>query len=228
MNKGISLWRRAAAGLVVFLCIAVLTTGIALLVAFGAGHGGSDSLILTEAHGAVSFGQIRLNGELPADGSAGGADFVFDSLEGDNSGRVRWDGVNGERLSVTVSGVLYGADRLAELSFTLELSENILAAAERGYVDISDYYSGNVQNRIVLPWSADGLYFDENGNCCLNFEFVVSLGWGDKFSNLNPSVYYDTIGADVPMSQVLEVLSDLRGVLDGSQGYVVHLRATAR
>lgn len=221
--------------------IAAVTTGATLCFVAADSSKSSDGGVAVEY---VAGGSLRIDG-LALDGTAvssltDGADFVFDSAAGDCEGRVRWDGVSGEKLEVVVSGTIVNAGELKSLSYTLTLPVGVTEAAKLGYVDISPYYDAltDSQKEIEIAFAPSEIYSGEDGAERLDFTFTVSLGWGEYFRGVNPSIYYDTVyyedgaaeedvGAYVPDGEMLETLDELRDILSDDGGYRIVITAEA-
>ncbi len=207
--------RRLFYGVLVFAAAALVITGVAIWLLFstlGASSGGGVT-VAEVAMSPLSFSSLMVDGEEVKSGETlQGAGFVFDSLEGDDSGRVSWNGVTSEKLSLTVSGILMGAQHLSRFTYVLTLPQGVIDAAEKGYLDISDFYDAEegTFKEIALSLSDDGTLVTDGAETAFRFEFEIALRWGPRFGNMNPSVYFDTEGLGEPLEEVMGVLQDLR------------------
>lgn len=189
--------KRIFKGLAVFIPLVLIITGMAVWLLFSALNadlgGGID--VAKVAVSPMDFLDLKLNHTQVEEGKPTGANFVFDSAYGDDSGRVRWDSENSESLTVTVSGMLKNAQYLSSFVYTLELPEGVVEAARKGYVDIGKYYDAEkgISKQIAVPYTSENIRVAEDGvTSVLTFEFDVTLGWGEFFNFVNPSLYYDT------------------------------------
>lgn len=204
--------KRIFSGVAVFTAIALVTTGVTVYLSARnlTAEAGGDVHVAKVETSPLRFANLCLNGEnVDESGVAEGAGFVFDSAYGDDTGRVRWDGVSYENLSVAVSGQVLNARYLRSLTYLLVLSEGVIAAAEEGYLDLSVYYDfeRGAPNEIEVPLRAEDFVTGTDGKDVLNFSFRITLGWGEKFHATNPSVFYDGEGAEIPQEEVTAELN---------------------
>ncbi len=226
--------KRLFVGLAVFLITALITTGLAVwLLLSGSGtNGGGNIQVGQVANSPMEFKNLKLNNEAIQDGVTSNVNFVFDSADGDDTGRVTWNGQTKENLTVKVQGMLLNAQFLKDMVFTLQLPTGVIEAGKKGYIDISEYYDYETQMAKEIPVSytaadivtaSDGLY------SVLNFSFEVKLKWGEAFDGINPSLYYDTVyknedgsidktkGLYVPEIEVVSTLQDLYDCIKGGE-----------
>ena len=213
--------RRLFYGVLMFAAAALATTGVAIWLLFSTlGVTANGGMTVAEvAMSPLSFTSLTVDGEEVVSGETlQGVGFVFDSLAGDDSGRVSWNGVSSEKLSLQISGVLMGAQHLSSFSYILTLPQGILDAAEKGYVDISRFYdaqSGQFKE-VPISLSDDGVLVSDGADSAFRFDFSIALQWGTRFQNMNPSIYFDTVGLGEPLEEVKSTLQDLQTtVLEG-------------
>lgn len=226
--------------LAALMCTGAVTTGtvMCIVVADSASDSYGNIAIEYVAGGSLRIENLKLNG---GDASEG-ADIVFDSLAGDEDGRIRWDGTGGENLTAEVSGRLINAAKLSELSFFVVLPQGVIEAARAGYVDVSAYYDFEcgVPRETDIDYAPSDIVTGSDGVSWLDFSFEISLGWGERFRGDNPSVYYDKVyfgedgavdrdaGAYVTDAEMMETLNELNCLLsEGEQNYRIVIRAAA-
>lgn len=207
------------AGAAIFLAAVLIVTGVAIWLLFSALSTSTDGDITVGevATSPLSFSALMIDGEELENGVAKGAGFVFDTQYGDDYGRVTWNGKDSEKLSITVSGVVTNAQHLARFSYVLTMPQGVKAAAEKGYIDISDFYDAETGKEKVVDVSIsqDGVMVSDNNVTAWRFNFQITLKWGSFFNYTNPSVYYDDEGIDVPLETVMSTLQDLRTTVMG-------------
>lgn len=213
--------RRALfAGVVIFLVTVLLITGVAIWLLFSSRSASTEGGITVGevSSSPLAFSSLMIDGEEVEDGEATGIGFIFDSLQGDDFGRVTWNGTDSEKLSITVSGVVVNAQHLAKFSYVLSMPQCIKDAAAKGYIDISDFYDEQTGNdkEIALSLSDVGEMVPNGSDTEWVFSFQISLKWGAAFNNLNPSVFYDQDGIDIPLETVTATLNDLHNTVMGT------------
>lgn len=207
------------AGVAIFLSLVLIVTGVAIWLLFSALSTSVDGGITVGevATSPLSFSALMIDGEEVVDGEAKGTGFVFDTQYGDDYGRVTWNGKDSEKLSITVSGVVLNAQHLARFSYVLEMPQGVKAAAAKGYIDISDFYDVETgkEKAIDVSLSQDGVMVSDNSITAWRFNFKITLKWGSAFNYINPSIYYDDEGIDIPLETVTATLQDLRQTVMG-------------
>lgn len=206
------------AGAAIFLAAVLIITGVAIWLLFGA--------FSTSAEGGVSVGEVAtsplsftalfIDDEEVVDGEAKGAGFIFDAQSSDDYGRVKWEGKDSEKLTITVSGVVMNSQHLAKFSYILEMPQGVKDAAAKGYIDISEFYDAETgkEKEVVVPDSA-GTRVSDGVNEAWRFSFQITLKWGELFNYTNPGIYYDEKGIDIPIETVVSTLKDLRDTVMG-------------
>jgi len=153
--------------------------------------------------------------------------FHFEPLASDNQGRVRYDGENAESLSLTVEGELTHAQNLGDMTAIITVeAEGFASAISKNYVVAPEAYKTNA----VTLWDDgadvsekfDGTLSGETDKT-LSFTYVVDFAWGSFFGGVNPGIYFDGAGAEVPQGSagdaadagtVAGYLEDLHTLLD--------------
>lgn len=183
-------------GVILFVSIALISTGFAAWI-----MSTNDS---KEAPGNVTVGQVtdsQLKIEnLTIDKNV----FAFEPLNDDLAGRVRYDGTNGESLTIKVTGTVQPTQYLGELKISLEVPEGVKKAAEQKY--------------IVLPEAATTGYIVKDVDKTTNtyrISYDITFTWGEKFGGQNPGIYYDedAEGLNVSDADVKTELENLRAVI---------------
>lgn len=207
------------AGVAIFLVTVLIITGVGIWLLFSSRsdsvEGGITVGEVTES--PLAFSSLMIDGEEVEGGKATGIGFIFDSLYEDVDGRVTWNGIDSEKLSITVSGIITNARHLAKFSYVLAMPQGVKDAATKGYIDISEFYDEEtgMDKEVELSLSDVGeMVSGENGTAWV-FSFQISLKWGAMFNNLNPSVYYDQAGIDIPLETVTATLNDLHSTVMG-------------
>lgn len=146
--------------------------------------------------------------------------FSFEPTKGDNTGRVRCDGVNWENLSLKVTGKYSPADYVNSFSIALRMgtvdeakneftadtaAEGRLAAAQTAnYITLPACWAGGTTDGkgVTVNTSSTGIVgetngmaitvVEEGGKKVATFTYTISFAWGSHFNNMNPSEYYDT------------------------------------
>lgn len=208
--------KRLFVAVMVFVAIALIVSGIAIWLLFTALNGGfgADINVGAVAASPMAFESLFIDGEeADSDGTSRVRNgFIMDCVEGDEDGRVTWNGTDYEKMTVNIQGVISNAQHLASFSYVLKLPEGVISAAEKGYLDVSDYYDFETEEfrTIELDLAKDGDMITLNGKTVWRFNFDIKLKWGEKFAGINPSIYYDTIDLTTPTEEVAKILNDLR------------------
>ena len=213
--------KRLFAGVLIFVSVALITSGIAIWLLFSLlGASTEGGITVAEvAMSPLSFTSLSIDGLEPDEEGRVDASFVFDSLYGDESGRVSWNGETSEKLSITVSGILMGAQHLEKFSYILTLPQGVLDAAEKGYIDISEFYENGEFKEVVVPVAENGVMVSDGTNTAWRFSFRITIKWGDRFKGINPSSYFDMPGYGLheSLETVVEVLQDLRSTVTNNE-----------
>ena len=136
--------------------------------------------------------------------------FIFEPVEGDESGRLRSDGKISENLTVTLSGRLDHSQYLDKITLFLQLPDGVKQAVEEGFLraPACAYEETTVATRSDFTATASGL---------ITFSFDVSFAWGEKFGYMNPSIYFDSdVGNELYSDdEVVELLQRFRMLVYG-------------
>lgn len=188
-------------GGIIFASCALFATGFAAFVVSSSASYGIG--------GKVNVGTISDKSITFTDVALSAPNFSFDAKEGDNTGRVRWDGTNYEKLETTVTGKFSPSDYVNE--FTVELrmrtfedgkkdvaldtdaEKRIDAAVAAGYIVAPACY----KNPTPLSFSGEGAQITEtvvDGVSVASFTYKIAFQWGEHFNHMNPSEFYDQTG----------------------------------
>ncbi len=196
-------------GSIAFSLIALTATGLAAFVLSAS----SESTPQGGLHvGIVDTKAIKINvDDAGGDGAMPKDDkyiIDFDPKKDDNSGRIRWDNQNYERLSNTVTGNIDPASVLSTSKVTAKLTmgsydsstatwtdnEAMMtnfknaASGEKQYIVLPDCFD----NEVELTTNNDNYkltYRSEKDIC--DFSITFSFNWGSFFNGMNPGNYYD-------------------------------------
>ena len=190
-------------GGIIFASCALFATGFAaFVVSSSASHGiGGKVNVGTISDKSITFTDVKLSE----------TNFSFDAKEGDNTGRVRWDGTNSENLETTVTGKFSPSDYVNEFTVELRLGtwsgsskdvavdtdaeKRIDEAVKAGYIVTPACY----QHPVKLSFSSgEGAQITEtvgeDGVKVASFTYEIAFQWGEHFKGMNPSEFYDQTG----------------------------------
>ncbi|MCH5163794.1 MAG: hypothetical protein J1F36_02125 [Clostridiales bacterium] len=214
--------KRLFAGVVMFAAVALVVTGISVWLLFSSLSMGADGQLKVSeiAISPMSFSVLNVDGTDVRDENAVISGFIFDTQYGDDTGRVTWDGGSYEKMKINISGVLMNAQHLGKFSYVLELPQGVIDAANKGYLDISEFYDFETgkAKEVVVSVAENGSMVADGTTTAWRFNFDIAIKWGELFNHLNPSVYYDTDGIDIPDEEVLRVIDDLKETVMGGGG----------
>ncbi len=213
--------RRVVMGLALFMSIALISTGFAAWVI--------SSQSKDNGSGNVTVGTISDKSiEITINNKNDLGTFKFEPDKNDTTGRVRYEGngsENYESLTVTISGSVTNPNYLGSLTIKLvELnpetneeialdSSNLKAASDKNYIGLPDCFYEEVELKGTDAYTSS----DESKG---TFEYDITFTWGSEFGLVNPSIYYDEEGSDVPDSNMLQTLVDLRNTIYGTSDVV--------
>jgi hypothetical protein len=161
--------------------------------------------------------------------------FVFEAAKDDDTGRIRSDGTNFENLAVTLSGRLEHSQYLDYIGITLQLPDGIKQAIEDGFI-CAPVCVRNDGTRNGTEIGTVGIYYDETEETwkevgelkvaeradytatatgVISFSFTLYFEWGDQFGKMNPSIYFDTLGADESDDEMQGKLQAFRKMVYG-------------
>lgn len=185
-------------GGIIFASCALFATGFAAFVVSSSAFYGIN--------GKVNVGTISDKSITFTDVALSDPNFSFDAKEGDNTGRVRWDGTNSENLETTVTGKFSPSDYVNEFTVELRLGTwsdsnkdvavdaaaeaGIDAAIEAKYIVAPDCY----KKPFKLSFSGEGAQITEAEEKVASFTYKIAFQWGEHFNHMNPSEFYDQTG----------------------------------
>lgn len=202
-------------GLVIFMSIALISTGFAAWVLSQdskAEDGGNINV------GAVSEGNLKVTLD-----EIQNPNFIFEPTEDDTAGRVRNDGTNFENLKVTITGTIDNADFLGDLEVKLDVPQAVLDAAEAGYIILPECATTVVNlNEVEGAVSLEG--------DAASFSYTIEFKWGATFGNMNPGLYYDIheAGMAVSYDDLKSTLETFYGAMGASNPYTVTVTAKVK
>lgn len=168
-------------GIVMFLAIALISTGFAAFIMSNDATANEDGSINvgTITDGSIAFGEITFEG-------ANDDAFHFEPDGEDNDGHVVYKDGNSENLTVTIKGSVSPAQYLKTDGITIKMTsipESVVAAATAGYIVLPECYTAEQK-----------VAYDIEGDVA-NFTYDISFKWGEKFNGTNPSVFLDLANA---------------------------------
>ncbi len=212
-------------GVAVFTALALTATGFATWVLSTTVNkeGGGNVTVGVTDESKIGISDITFKDNIQS--------IKFEPKEGDNKGRVRWNGEDSENLSVEFSVELTNIEVVANINVTLTLPEGVAAAAAANYITLPTWATGiNIVQAMSDQTGEDWSYKVEtrqadNGQgstspvkvgvltCKLNFT------WGSYFGGQNPSEYYDDHedGKLVPDDQLKVQLDTFRAMIYGME-----------
>lgn len=198
-------------GLVLFISISLISTGFAAWVMTTRGESESEGNVSV---GVVEGAQIKIDSVSLTTNK-----IIFDTLEEDNSGRVRHKaGTPGESMKVTITFVINQSQFVGNVIVRFVVPEQIRNAIDGGYIAIEA--ESDSTKLLTYDKTSGGLTVALNDDDRLapytktvTFEFK----WGEKFNGLNPGVYYDTDeeGLAVSDANVMKTLETFRAIVYG-------------
>lgn len=144
----------------------------------------------------------------------------FDAAPDDSEGRVRYDGSNGEHLTVTLTGKLNSYTFVNYCTYQLSVPESIQTAIDKGYIalntgdnkyDSNLDYIKNPREFTLTPILNEGV---DTG--IASFSVTVGFIWGEYFKGLNPSIYYDSnLVSSKTIEQITSEFNEFRRIMYG-------------
>jgi hypothetical protein len=202
----------------------IITLGISAFISLSLVATGFASWVLSataqkESEGNVSVGttkeaKIEISDVSFTDGIA---DFAFEPREDDESGRVQNDKQSFENLSITASCTVKNIASVELISVKFEMPAGVQAAIEQGYITAPAIATAPIEITDCAVYSS-GEYWTYTPNIEDNsatITLTVSFGWGAKFGNMNPGIYYDNneVGKTVEYDEVKKELDTLKAVI---------------
>lgn len=193
-------------GVMIFMSIALISTGFAAWIISTNKDG--------EATGNIQVGVISEKNIQVLDVKLSATSFEFEPAKDDNNGRLRWDGSKHQILSTTVTAYVTNTQYLKELNIKLDLSEavGVQNAATSKYINLPTCVTGvNVKDTHLAELGAgedfqynkskkySQLTETEKAACgtVKKLTYEIEFTWGEKFGNVNPSLYYDAAGKGI-------------------------------
>ena len=222
-KRGVRLTRRSYRrklimfGVSIFMSLALVATGFAAWVlSKDAQQEASGEVTI----GAVTEASIEIS-DITFIGTpdATKAQFIFEPLESDTTGRVRYDGESApEKLGVAFTWSISNYQIVGDLFVDFKVPATVYTAIENGWLELPEAFA--LQNgtetidgktykvlRYTIQTAAgsitangssnDGILSytvtkDANVVTDVTFTMNVAFAWGDEFDGLNPGIYYDT------------------------------------
>ena len=143
-------------------------------------------------------------------------DFSFNPKYDDNTGRVRYGAEGddcGERLSLTISGIVTEAQNLGSLTIgPKNVPDKIIQARDDNYIVVP----ACLTDTVTLVENTDYTINVNEGITTARFSFKIEFGWGSLFNNINPAEYYDDFTEkQISTSEIKSTLNNMHSLLDG-------------
>lgn len=191
-------------GLVLFLAVALLSTGFAAWIMSTGAEEENDGNVSIGAvtDGSLEFTEVKWAGDNNL--------ISFDAKENDVTGSIKWDGSNAENLIIEITGKINPKEYLDDLTIVMEIPESVQAAAGAGYIVLPDCAKEGgvvlVENGVATN---GGTVFAavKGADDYWTFSYKVIFKWGEKFNGQNPSVYLDEATKEVPKGEGTEIVS---------------------
>lgn len=177
-------------GLVLFLAVALLSTGFAAWIMSTGAEEENDGNVSIGAvtDGSLEFTEVKWTGDNNL--------ISFDAEANDVTGSIKWDGSNAENLIIEITGKINPKEYLDDLTIVMEIPASVKAAADAGYIVLPDCAKEGgvvlVENGVA---NDGGTVFaavkGADGDDYWTFNYKVIFKWGEKFNGKNPSIYLD-------------------------------------
>lgn len=212
-------------GVAVFSVITLTATGLAAFILSSSAEKGATGGI--DVGGVAEKNvNIEISG-MKSDNSGQLLDsykFSFNPKSNDSTGRVRYDGANGEQLSNIITGTIDPAEVVSKVTVRLDVVDNdgnvdttansrFKAAAGQDYITLPKCFGDGVE---VTTGEGDYSYTTSDNK--MNFKLNIAFGWGAAFNKLNPGNYYDDdpVGKAKSDAQMKEEMAAFTKALTGS------------
>ena len=207
-----------AIGLSAFMGVGLISTGFAawIMSSNASAQKESNVTVATLSDVSMSFQNVDIQNDKS---------IVFGAAEGDRSGRLTGNGEEDECLSIVVTGTITNAYELGKLEAKLELPSSIQQAVTQGYLIAPDsanktlnVYTAATESQAETRHNDLAITFSGENNSTATFSYTVKFAWGEKFNNMNPSLYYDEdpIGKEVSNEDMAEEMKVFRALLANS------------
>ena len=211
-----------AFGLVLFISISLISTGFAAWVMSTRGESENEGNVSV---GIVEGAQITID-SVTVKNEDGVPRIILDTLATDDQGRVRHKtGDPGEAMKTTIKVTINNPEFVGKLTIKFVAPEGIKKAIEANYITV-------LQGADLLTYSKSELgkeieFSDTERSQPYSEEFIFEFGWGDKFGNLNPGLYYDSEpGKEVSDAEVMKELETFRATIYGYETELLEKYAT--
>ena len=237
--------RKVVAGVAIFASLALIGTGFASFII--------STNKPSEADGTIEIGAVEDKTVHFYNPTLSAKKIQFEPKADDTTGRVRYDGTNGEVLSTTLTFSIDNSSKAKAIHIDLEVPDALRTAADstHNYItlpSIADYEDPNASTKILkgLDITLDGKTADskiEDASTATTKEegsdqektvnltegkkisYTFSFGWGTAFNSLNPGEYYDTdhTGKAVSDDDMKTALNTFHGLMDKEGDMKVNL-----
>ena len=216
--------KKIVMGIAIFGAVALLSTGFAAWVLSSSANKEQSTGIKVGAVGdsSMTIKDIKVEGidtrrNSPTLGEViETTDYSFNPKYNDNTGRVRFGAIGddcGERLSLTISGVVTEAQNLGSLTVgPKNVPDKIIQARDENYITVP----ACLTDVVTLVENTDYTINVNEGLTTAKFSFKVEFGWGSLFNGINPAEYYDDFTVEqISTEEISQTLNDMHNILDG-------------
>lgn len=224
-------------GIMLFVSIALISTGFAAWVlstqAKKDGSGNVTVGSVTDASFEITFDKISDQYGNIID-KEDELNFSFEPTKGDETGRVRWDGNNCENLVLIFEGTVTNYQYLGTFNVEMSINDDIQKLATDKYIILpSCGTTGGKDIYSTVPGASvetgEGIIeFSPQGDGTAKFKYTIAFGWGEKFGNVNPSLYYDDAGSSVDDAEVKVTLEAFYALMDTTKNHKFTITFTAK
>lgn len=199
-------------GIMMFISIALISTGFAAFIL--------STNAKSESNGNIEVGQLDSNTMKIEDVVLSNPSFRFDAKSTDTGGRIRGKQGDEEVLSVTITGTVTNASYLKLLTVKLAVTDNIKAAADKGYIILPSEVDNETQVNDLTTIAGDKK----------TFQYTITFMWGEVFDkdgtpdtdetdNVNPCEFYDILDVNgkylVDDEKMIEDMTEFRALMYG-------------
>ena len=196
-------------GIMLFLGIALISTGFAAWIMSSGAETGYDDGNLTV--GVITESDLEFTDIELLDGYSSA--ISFEPAKDDTKGDIKWDGTNSENLSFKITTTVSPAEYLSEVQINMTYAQQFAKALndahKNGYLVLpaaavldegvealtilSFDENGNVKttNHTGINVVADEITNDEGKVLAIKLTIEIIISWGGKFNGQNPSLYLD-------------------------------------
>lgn len=222
-------------GVSIFMSIALSATGFAAWLISKDTNQDTNGQVQI---GAVSEASVEIS-DITFIGDVN--NFIFEPLEEDVTGRVRYDGTSApENLGVEFTWTIKNYQTVSDVFVEFKLPASVYTAVTKGWLSLSDkfelsapteingtaytvlkYKIQESANKITDNGSKDGIIEytvtkDESTGLPSEVVFTMNIDfeWGDEFHGDNPGVYYDESYEDDPTAGINVSYAELKATLN--------------